>query len=392
MRISSVRTTVLGWPEGTGTFERNLSSPMSGVLGASSQGRQEWGPACLVLVEVETDVGLTGIGTAGGFTDAPKHIIDSHLIPLAIGADPMERELLWAKMYRSTVRFGQSGAVMAAISAIDIACWDIVGKSLGVPVTDLLGGATKDRVRAYASHLYALKDHDALVAEARSYRDAGFTMVKQRFGFGPADGVDGMRRNLELVRLVREAIGDDVELALEAYMGWDVPYAIEMEKRLRPFNPKWIEEPLMPHDLEGYRYLGSKFETPISAGEHVYTRYGFQQLIATNAITYLQPDINRVGGFTEAIKVWALAEARDLTVVPHSNESHNLHMVMARVNSPLLEYFPETAVNTGNEMFWPLFEGEPFARDGYVDGKRDPGLGIAIRRDVLEQYAVREER
>lgn len=389
MRITKVRTSALGWPAGTGTFERNLSSPMSGVIGESPQGHQEWGPACLVLVEVETEDGLVGIGTAGGFTDAPKHIIDSHLVPLVVDADPMDRELLWAKMYRSTVRFGQSGAVMAAISAIDIACWDLVGKSLGIPVSDLLGGSTKNRVRAYASHLYALKDHEALAQEATSYREAGFSMVKQRFGFGPSDGVDGMHKNLELVRIVREAIGDDIELAVEAYMGWDVPYAIEMEKRLRPFNVKWIEEPLMPHDLEGYRYLGSKFETPISAGEHVYTRYGFQQLLATNAITYLQPDINRVGGFTEAIKVWALAEARDMTVVPHSNESHNLHMVIARVNSPLLEYFPHTAVNTGNEMFWQLFEGEPIARDGYVDAITRPGLGITVRPETVDEFLVR---
>lgn len=388
MKITRVQATAIGWPEGTGTFERNLSSPMSGVIGESSQGRQEWGPACLVLVEIETDDGQIGIGTAGGFTNVPKSIIDSHLTPLLLGADPMERELLWAKMYRSTVRFGQSGAVMAAISAVDIACWDLIGKALGVPVRDLLGGSTKDRVRAYASHLYALKDHDALAAEAASYRDAGFSMVKQRFGFGPSDGVAGMHQNIELVRLVREVIGDDIELAVEAYMGWDVPYAIEMEKRLRPFNVKWIEEPLMPHDLAGYRYLGSKFDTPISAGEHVYTRYGFQQLIATEAISYLQPDVNRVGGFTEAIKVWALAEARDMYVVPHSNESHNLHMVMARVNSPLLEYFPHTAVNTGNEMFWQLFEGEPLAVGGYVELIPRPGLGITLRRETLDKFAV----
>jgi L-alanine-DL-glutamate epimerase-like enolase superfamily enzyme len=171
-------------------------------------------------------------------------------------------------------------------------------------------------------------------------------------------------------------------------MGWDVPYAVEMERRLRPFNPKWIEEPLMPHDLEGYRYLASKFETPISAGEHVYTRYGFQQLIATGAISFLQPDVNRVGGYSEAIKIWALAEARDMHVVPHSNESHNLHMVFARTNSPLLEYFPHTAVNTGNEMFWELFDGEPRATDGYVEPITAPGLGITLRQDTLAKYAV----
>ncbi len=149
-----------------------------------------------------------------------------------------------------------------AISGVDIALWDIKGKYFNTPVYNLLGGKSKDKIKCYVSRLYALEDLDQLAAEAQGYKGQGFSMMKQRFGFGPSDGYDGMRRNEALIRAVREAVGADVVLAADAYMGWDVPYTMEMAKRLETYSLAWIEEPLMPHDLDGYAYLARHCPIP----------------------------------------------------------------------------------------------------------------------------------
>ena len=180
-----------------------MVSPTSIFPDHELRGTEWWGPVSLVLVEVLTDSGITGIGSAGTFTGAPKAIIDQHFSTLVVGEDPFNTELLWHKMYRSSVRFGRKGAAVSAISAIDIALWDIIGKALGQPLYNLLGGKVRDRIPVYASRLYALEDLDALQEEARGYVRQGFRAVKQRFGSSPKDGARGMKRNVELVRRVR---------------------------------------------------------------------------------------------------------------------------------------------------------------------------------------------
>ncbi len=389
IEITALRSYAIGYSRTPTTLNANLVSPFSRFADHNEKGRAWWGPAAVVLVEIETDAGLTGIGTAGGFTAAAKPVIDLHLRPLVLGADPFDVELLWDKMYRASVRYGQAGVALAAISAVDIACYDIMGQALGVPVYQLLGGRSKpDGVEAYVSRLYALNDLDELTEEARRWKALGFRMMKQRFGFGPAQGLEGMRRNEELVRTVREAVGDDVVLAADAYMGWDLPYAREMERRLRRWDLAWIEEPLLPHDLHGYAELRRGSETPIAHGEHQYTRWAFARVIEAEAADILQPDVNRVGGLTEARKICALAAARELPVVPHSNEAHNLHLVISQVACPFTEYFPNVEPDTGNELFWKLFDGNPEARDGRVDLDKRSGLGIDINRSALNELAI----
>lgn len=388
LRITDVRATAVGFSREPSTLNANLVSPTSLFDDHAEKGRRWWGPAVTVIVEVETDAGIVGLGSAGGFSAAPKSVIEHHFRDLVVGEDPFDVELIWAKLYRSSVRFGQAGTAIAALSAIDIACWDIMGRALGVPVFELLGGRAHSSVPVYVSRLYALEDLDALADEARGWKAQGFTMMKQRFGFGPRDGVRGMRRNEELVRTVREAVGDDVVLAADAYMGWDLHYALEMERRLRPYGLRWIEEPLMPRDIAGYARLCRESETLISSGEHAYTRYGFRELIEQRASDILQPDVNRMGGITEARKVFALAAAHDIPVVPHSNEAHNLHLVTSHLNAPFAEYFPDVEPDTGNELFWKLFDGCTEAVDGHVRLERRPGLGIELRRDVVADLEV----
>jgi L-rhamnonate dehydratase len=393
VRIAAVRTRCLRWSRPPTLLRRNLATPTHdlnpGEADTETAGPDPWGPVALVLVEVTTDDGITGFGTAGGFTGVSAAIVSQHLAPLVHGADPFDLERLWSRMYRATLRFGRGGATMAAISAVDIACWDIVGKALGQPLYRLLGGQTKDRIPAYASRLYALEDLDQLAAEARGYVSQGFRALKQRFGYGPADGPEGMRRNLELVRTVREAVGNDITLAADAYMAWDVPYTLAIGPRLAEFDLAWLEEPLPPHDLGGYVRLRRELPLRLAAGEHLYGRHSFRQWLEAGALDVLQPDANRVGGISELRKVCVLAASWDLPVLPHSNEAHNLHVIMSQVNCPMVEYFPDVEPDTGNELFWKVFRGEPRAHAGCVIPSDRPGLGIEPDPDVVAALEVR---
>ncbi len=385
MKVERVRTRNIAFSRAPATLRANLVSNATLFEDFETKPGGWFGPAFMTLVEVEADDGTVGVGTAGAFHGAGKALIDDYYADLVVGEDPRRHEYLWQRMYRTTVRFGRSGSPVAALSALDIACWDLHGKAEGVPVYELLGGRTQNSVPCYVSRLYALEDLDALAAEARGWRDAGFVRMKQRFGFGPKHGPEGMRRNVDLVRTVREAVGDDVELAADAYMGWDVGYAIEMAKLLRDYRLSWIEEPLMPHDVDGYVELSRRCGWQRwSCGEHSYTKWDFKELIDRRAVDILQPDVNRMGGITEAIKVCALAEAAGLPVVPHSNEAHNLHVTFSRSPQvcPVVEYFPDAEPDTGNELFWKVFEGNPEVQEGRLEPPSGPGLGIGVREDV----------
>jgi L-alanine-DL-glutamate epimerase-like enolase superfamily enzyme len=346
-----------------------------------------FGRHSLVIVEIETDTGIIGVGSCGTANAGIKAVIDQHFAPLVMGEDPFKVELLWSKMYRSSARFGRRGVAISAISGIDIALWDIMGKALGVPVYDLLGGRSKEQVQVYASRLYALKDLDQLADEARGYVKEGFTMLKQRFGFGPADGVKGMKGNIALIKAVREAVGDEIEVAADAYMGWDLEYAIKMERELRPYGLKWIEEALMPHDVDGYARLCATSQTQISHGEHSYTRWDFQEIIDKKAAHILQPDVNRVGGITEARKIWAMAAAKDLPVVPHGNDLHNLHLVFSQINTPFTEYFPNVW-DGANTHFWDIYEGNPVQKNGHISLSTEPGLGYKLKESAVAKILL----
>src|SRR5258708_1023752 len=282
--------------------------------------------------------------------------------------------------------FGRRGVGMVAISAVVIGWWDILGKSAKQPVYRLLGGRTKPRIPVYASRLYSV-ELSQLAAEAKRYKDEGYQAMKLRFGWGPADGAAGMRRNVDLVRTVREAVGNDVDVMADAYMGWTLDYAKRMLPLLEPFDLRWLEEPVIPDNLHGYAELKSMGRIPIAGGEHEFTLYGFRDLLKAGAVDYIQFDTNRVGGITQAKKISALAEAYSVPVIPHAGQMHNYHIVMASLNSPMAEYFPIVDVEVGNELFWYIFDGEPRAKDGFIDlDENVPGLGLSIHPRAFEQF------
>ena len=391
MEIIRISATNIGFDRAPATLRRHLVSNASHFEDFHDRAEGWFGNTVFTLVEVEASDGTIGVGTAGGFQGGPKALIADYYAGLVLGQDPRRHEHLWQRMYRTTVRFGRGGCAMAAIAAIDNACWDVHARSVGVPVVELIGGRCQSSVPCYASRLYALDDAAELAREARAWVAAGFKSLKQRFGFGPADGNLGMRRNVELVRTVREAVGPDVELSADAYMGWDLGYTLEMAKLLREFNLAWIEEPLMPHEFDGYAELKRRCPWQRwSTGEHLYSKWEFKELIDRRAVDILQPDANRAGGITEVMKICAMAEAAGVPVIPHSNEPHNLAIVFSRPPHvcPLVEYFPAAEPDTGNELFWKLFDGLQEADGGRVSSSDAPGFGIRVRRDEVERLAT----
>lgn len=342
------------------------------------------------IVEVHTDTGIVGLGNVALAPAVAKLIIDRYLTPLVIGQDPFDYEYLWQRMYRATLAWGRKGIGMAAISAIDIAIWDIMGKATNKPVFKLLGGRTKEKIPCYASKLYR-SDLKAMQDEAQSYIDQGFSAVKMRFGYGPKDGPSGMRENIKSVAAVREVIGEDVDLMLECYMGWNLEYAKRMLPRLVQFNPRWLEEPVIADDIDGYAELNQLTSIPISGGEHEFTIYGFKQLLDKKAVSIIQYDTNRVGGITAAKKINALAEAYSVPVIPHAGQMHNYHLTMSTLASPMSEYFPVHEVEIGNELFYYLFKGDPAPVNGFVDlDDNIPGLGLSISDEHLADFVITE--
>jgi L-rhamnonate dehydratase len=390
MKITDIRTRVVEWRGPTVAPQPHFCTNPMDVLDLPADSMAGFRFHGWLVVEIFTDAGHVGIGNAALAPRLAKQTIDLYLKPLLIGADPFDSEFLWQHMYRKTLAFGRKGIVMTAISAIDIGIWDLLGKASGRPVFKLLGGRTKQQIPVYASRLYS-QPLDELAAEALKYKKAGYRAMKLRFGWGPIDGAAGMQKNVDLVRTVRETVGDDVDIMADAYMGWNLDYARRMIPRLEPFRLRWLEEAVIPDDARGYASLKALRGVPIAGGEHAFTIYEFRDLLDLQALDYIQFDTNRVGGITQARKIAALAEAYSVPVIPHAGQMHNYHVVMASLNSPMAEYFPPVDVEIGNELFWYIFDGEPSAENGFINLRDDvPGLGLTIKEDALAKFDVIE--
>lgn len=335
-----------------------------------------WFPAdAMCVVEIQTDEGLVGTGWCEDYAQATSVIIENHLTRLLVGADPLERSRLWDQLFRSTMPYGRKGPALYAVSAIDIALWDLAGKHFGQPVFELLGGRARNVVPVYASHLH-FTNEDEFVAEATEYVRRGFKAMKMRFLHGPADGLAGLRRNVELVRMLREAVGDGIDIMADAYMGWDLEYALRMCRALEPFDMKWVEEPLLPDQIREYAALRRDSPVPIAAGEHETTRYGFAQIIEAGALDIIQFDIGRVGGLSEARKVCALAQAAGLPVYTHAYGMPTLHLATSDTAVGMVEYFPVPVWDDVAEA--PHFDGAAIPESGQVSIPDAPGLGATL--------------
>ena len=278
-------------------------------------------------VEISTDKGVTGIGFGG---PGCSFVIEKHLTKLLLGEDPFDVEKLWDIMWRSTLYYGRKGLVVHAISAVDIALWDIIGNALGLPVYKLLGGETKSKIPAYCTG-----------NDVEQHVDFGYKRLKLALPYGPADGRDGMKKNLALVKRTRELLGPEGDLMLDCWMALTERYTIELAEMLEPYRVYWMEECLPPDDYEGFGRLSAAIKsTQMATGEHEYTRYGFRLLLEYKGAAIWQPDLTWCGGLSEMRHIGALAAAYNIPVIPHAGWSHGCaHYILATTNSPWCEMF-----------------------------------------------------
>lgn len=282
----------------------------------------DWeGKVSNIVVEIETDEGITGVGTARGYAGGAQFVIVHDFSKFLTGQDPFATEHLWDLMFRATVRFGRRGTVIEAISGVDLALWDIKGQATGQPVYKLLGGPTREAIECYANGAPETIDE---------YLAVGFKAYKVFMRWGPADGREGFQKNIDFVRQLREKVGWDSEIMIDAQMAWDVEYTIRLADKLGDLEVRWIEEPVLPDDYKGYAAIRKAVHPiQVAGGEHEFTKWGFNELIERGCVDILQPDMGRSGGITEINKIIALAQTAGLKVIPHGGGEATWHMILA---------------------------------------------------------------
>lgn len=332
------------------------------------------------FVRIETDAGVHGIG--GPMPEEQAYIVVKQLAPLLIGHDPLAIERLWDRMYRFQVH-GRKGTPMMALSVVDCALWDLKGRWFNAPVYQLLGGPTRTEIPAYASALGYSLDPELVQERAQEMVKLGYKATKWFFRDGPTDGVAGIQRNLRLARTLRESVGPDVDIMLDAWMSWDVPYTIQMSQRLEEYQPRWLEEPVLPDKIEQYAQIRRESRVPISGGEHEYTRWGLKALMDVRACDVYQPDIYWAGGISEMMKICALASAYDVPIIPHGHSTPaSAHLIAAwpEPTTPLLEFLIKW-----NEIHQFFLKDPLKPINGMVTLRETPGLGMDLDEAKMER-------
>ena len=373
MQIASVKCRML-----SGTLE----TPIQFGIGA-------FPTFAATLVEITTDDGLTGVGEAivRKAPQVARTVVEQLLTPVLLGRDPHDVEGLWDEMFQQLRGWGHwRGFVFEAMSGVDTALWDILGKAAGLPVYKVLGGAGRSRVPCYASSVY-FAEIGQMVAQAKEQAAAGHRAIKVKIGRNPAMG--GRRTDVASVKAIRDALGESVDIMLDVNSAYDAGTAIGVCRQLEAEDITWIEEPVPPDDYEGYRRVREGQGIPVAAGESEFGVFGFRELIASGAIDILQPDVARVGGFTGARRVGALAHAHNLRYAPHTGFSAGvshlaaLHVAASVPNLMTYEYF--FAPNPLRDLFTDRF---PVPQDGFITVPSGPGLGLKLDEGLLRKFEV----
>jgi L-alanine-DL-glutamate epimerase-like enolase superfamily enzyme len=330
------------------------------------------------FVLVETDAGISGIGDAPGNQGFMEAVIEKHYKHRVMGMDPRDIDGLWRKLYPGGAFWEIGGSALCALSAIEVACWDIRGKAEGVPVSHLLGGAKRDWIDAYASDLHW--DEPQIMAEtARRFVGEGFRWVKTHIG---------AEYDNDLVRLeaIRRAIGPDIGLMIDINTVFDRQTALEQGRRHAAFDPFWYEEPIAPADYEGHAWLRDRLPVPIATGENLYTLYGFAPMFACRGCDYAMPDILRCGGIGQTRSICEAAGREGIVATPHNFSSGvglaaTLHLMAAVPETRLLEYD-----TSGTSIYEEMFVEPLIVKDGRVRVPTAPGLGVALTEEIIAKY------
>lgn len=333
------------------------------------------------------DDGTFGLGL-GLFSGPVASIINDHIAPILRGQNAMAIEKAWDIMRRVTAQYGSHGLASYAISAVDNALWDLKGKLLDRPVYELLGGPQKEKIFCYASNTDTTYGRENSIGW---FLELGFRAVKLFLPQGPHEGIEGLRKNEELVARTREQIGDDVELMVDAWMSLNVEYTVRLSQALKPYRIKWLEDYLLPEDMDGYFKVRQRLpDVTLATGEHWYTPHPFALAASHGLVDIMQPDIQWAGGTTALVRICHLAEAHGLTVIAHAgmNYPYGQHLSYAM---PAIEWGErsEGVSPPGvplEEM--SLLPGTPAIEDGYLVPSDAPGFGIEVTMDWLEEAAV----
>ena len=358
-------------------IDDHIATPMSRYP-QYRQSRQSFGINVLgtLVVEIEADNGVIGFAvTTGG--EPAAFIVENHLARFVEGRDPCEYELIWDQMYFSTQFYGRKGLVVNAISGVDLALWDLLGKLRQEPVYRMLGGAVRDELQFYATG-----------ARPDAAQSLGFIGGKMPLHHGPAEGDEGLENNIAMLADMRGKVGSSFWLMLDCWMALDLDYATRLATRAwNEIGLKWIEEALSPDDYWGYADLRRNVPRGllVTTGEHEATRWGFRMLLEMECCDIIQPDVGWCGGITELVKISALADARGKMVVPHGSSVYSYHFVITRHNSPFAEFLmmsPEADAVT--PMFHPQLLDEPVPQNGRIKSAAldKPGFGVTLNTAI----------
>jgi L-alanine-DL-glutamate epimerase-like enolase superfamily enzyme len=350
---------------------------------------------CVTLTRIETDDGVVGWGEAiSQFPEAAqasKILILDGFAPLVLERDPLDAEPLWQEMCRYAYWYGVEGIAAFAISAIDMALWDLKGKLLGQPVAKLLGGQMKDAIPAMASIIFDMDDLDWTLREFQGFKDDGYRIAKAGWGMTP-ESVFGQdrKRDLRYVREIRQVIGDDLGLVVDvpgARGLWDVPTAIRRFRELEEFDLRWIEQPLRPSDLKGHTRLRAAVATPVGTGEDEWSPETYRRVIESDGVDVLQLDPGRCLGITGCREVVKMVEAAGLKYSAHSwsgalNTAASLHFLSISDSGDALDFKPHES-----PLQHELVEDPWIQEDGMLALRSVPGLGVTVRQEVVEKYS-----
>ncbi|MDF2560127.1 L-rhamnonate dehydratase [Microbacterium sp. AGC62] len=357
-------------------IDDHIATPMS-VYPEYRQSRQSFGINVLgtLVVEIEASDGTVGfsVTTAG---EIGAFIVEKHLARFLEGRKITDIERIWDQMYKSTLYYGRRGVVLNAISGVDLALYDLLGRVRQVPVFELLGGPVRDELQFYATG-----------ARPDRAKELGFIGGKMPLHHGPAEGEEGLRKNIAQLADMREKVGDDFWLMLDCWMSLDVEYATRLAHAAAEHGLKWIEEALIPDDYWGYAELRKRAPSTVlvTTGEHEATRWGFRQLLETG-VDLIQPDVGWCGGITELLKISALADAHGTMVVPHGSSVYSYHFVVTRTNSPFAEFLMmHPTAEEVVPMFSPMLVGEPVPVNGRLKVPETPGFGVELS-DAIDKH------
>ena len=345
----------------------------------------------ICIVKIISDDGIVGWGEAYGPAPVVKESIN-YIKQNIIGMNPLDSDVIWSTLFRRVHDYGRSGVFVSAISAIDIALWDIKGKYHKLPVSALLGGSYREKIRPYATGLYFSDSKtltDDLCNEALEYVNEGFKSIKMKVGLNLKDDITN-------VKAVRNAIGPDIELMIDSNHAYSYDEALKLSKKLEDQDIKWFEEPLSPEFYDQYSDFKSKSLIPVAAGECEYLRYGFQKLLDKNCVDFLQMDICSCGGLTEAKRISALSSTKGVKVIPHTwgsgiafytaiNFISNLEPMPGRLymEDAYIEYD-----RTENKIRENIIKNNIIMKDGYISVNHKPGLGIDVDETYLNEIKI----